>query len=140
MAKLCEVIKQKRTSGLVTCNIFHGQAVKPLKSALRSLGLRNIPDHLWVELSAKDAHAHLAKCLCRDLAYSSKIMSKPEASQLASAFLSQFSGSLKYLTNTSNFLEDGGWSYDPISNATIDTGVLVENNGLIGILWFEDED
>jgi hypothetical protein len=68
-------------------------------------------------------------------------MSLSEAKQLLLRFFSFFAADCQFFTNAS-FNNDYSRikSWNPITKATFDTGVVIVNTHRIGILWVEDED
>ncbi|MEP7096386.1 MAG: hypothetical protein ABI748_01880, partial [Dokdonella sp.] len=102
----------------------------------------------WLEISAYDARIVAAAVLQRDLAHDAEIMSRAEATELAEAFLDLAPEPHVYFTNGSwadlfdeeNKSSSDSVSFDPISNATFDAGVICVGDGVTAILWVEDED
>lgn len=112
---------------------------------VRSLGLRAIGES-WRELTRDEARAALRDVLHRDQAYRGELMSESAAQAFADEFLVGFGPGARFYTNAvfPSEAERGlpGWagSYDPITSATFDTGVLVVSAREAGLLWIEDED
>lgn len=91
--------------------------------------------------------------LHRDLAYNSPMMEEPRAAELASSFLRSL-GPGRWFTNGDFPLVHGrgspkpagsptawaGGSWNPLSAATFDTGVLFAGADAVAIAWVEDED
>lgn len=138
-------IAEKRKYGFISC------AVKSLAAGadrsdpqfliaglLKELGF--IPVALD-EIEDGQARRIFNLILSRDLAYRVEIMSQEEANQLAERFLAFFEPPVRYFTN-GYFTENPFYlrSWDPISKATFDTGVVVLSETRIGLLWAEDED
>ncbi|WP_154223030.1 hypothetical protein [Marinicella rhabdoformis] len=143
MANICSIIKEKRTAGQTVCHVFHGSKVLARKLQLKRLGFNDIPDELWIEINRLDAKRLLTDCLAHDLAYQINIMPEQKAQELASAFLKCFDKDTAFLTNqTHNFdnIGKGFLSWEPITNATFDTGIIAVKEGVVGILWVKDED
>lgn len=144
MAGICERIKERRSVGHTTCALFQGADIVSREARLGRLGYRDMPEHLWVAATRDEAVRVIAGCLARDLAYDEEIMPEEDARELAVAFVATFDGNARFLTNSRRFLVDSksyssdGWT--PISQATFDTGVIVEAEGVVGIVWVEDED
>jgi hypothetical protein len=73
-------------------------------------------------------------------------MSEAAATALAAEFLSRFGETARFYTNGTFPPHDerrpAGWmgSWDPITRATFDTGVIAVDDVTVGLLWFEDED
>ena len=144
MAGICERIKERRSRGRTTCALYHGADIVSRKERLKRLGYRGIPERLWVVATRDEALSIVTDCLARDLADDHEVMPEDEARDLAAAFLANFDDNAQFLTNSRRFLisarSETGYGLSPISHATFDTGVLVEANGVIGIVWVEDED
>ena len=100
----------------------------------------------WRELTPDSARAVLDRVLERDLAYGGQAMSPEIAQQLSREFVNLFSTRCCYYTNGDfpppEQYRDGGWagSWDPVTQATFDTGVIAVDSGHAGLLWIEDED
>jgi hypothetical protein len=82
-----------------------------------------------------------------DAAYNSEIIPLPRAAELADRFLDQFgTDGVRYYTNGTFHEARGpsltwsGASWNPATEATFDTGVLVVGPNGSGCLWVEDED
>jgi hypothetical protein len=83
--------------------------------------------------------------LHKDMAYDSEMMSLEEAEELAERFLSYFSDTARYYSNSEwKKKESTGThhlnSWDPLTDATFDSGLIIIDEKQIGITWFEDED
>ncbi len=144
MLNICDRIKEKRDCGRVTCAIFHREQVLPRNERLNFLGLRNLPDHQWIEVSHDEAKDLLIEFLTHDLAYRYEIMPATDAAELIDAYLKNFENNTRMLTNTTMFNRDsdpaGSYQLTPLTDATFDAGILFEDGGVVGILWVEDED
>jgi hypothetical protein len=95
----------------------------------------------WIEINREEAKKILLLILTKDLAYKTNLMSLSEAKQLLLRFFSFFTADCKFFTNAS-FTNDYSRikSWNSITKATFDTGVVIVNTHRIGILWVEDED
>ena len=143
MAGICERIKEQRTVGHTTCALFHGADIVSRKERLKRLGYRDIPERFWVNATRDEALSIVTDCLARDMAHDQEVMPEGQARELAAAFLANFDDNAQFLTNSRRFVanpDPAGYGWEPISHATFDTGVLVEANGVVGIVWVEDED
>jgi hypothetical protein len=71
-------------------------------------------------------------------------MSEEESIELSSRFIGIFEKDAKFFTNASfgknsaNKIKLSSWN--PITNATFDTGIFVIDKKTVGCLWVEDED
>lgn len=108
--------------------------------SLRALG------DAWLEISANDAQTIAAAVLSRELTHSEEIMPEADAIELADAFIDLAPEPHTYFTN-------GDWAdamragadaddvgFDPISDSTFDAGIICVGEGVVSILWVEDED
>ena len=102
----------------------------------------------WRELTRTDAYAVLTAALTRDLAYDAELMDEGTARAFADDFLGRFSVDAQFFTNGEFRPPPTGASgqaqrtaeWDPLTEATFDTGVAVVDVDRAGLLWFEDED
>ena len=100
----------------------------------------------WRELTRENACVFLERVLGRDLAYDGQAMSPDLAEQLSREFVALFSGRSFYYTNgdfpSPEHYREGGWagSWDPVTLATFDTGVVAVDGDHAGLVWIEDED
>lgn len=95
----------------------------------------------YQEIDQQDATKLLTLILHRDLAYNSEIMPESDATLLAQRFLNYVTdGEARYFTNGTFHNPSGGAEWNPATDATFDTGVLVLSSKTSGCLWVEDED
>jgi hypothetical protein len=92
----------------------------------------------WRLIQVDTAKAILTRILWKDLAYSRERMSLSTAKRLAADFLANFVPPMLYVTNGENL--ESNYSYDPITDATFDGGVIVFDGAKVGMLWVMDED
>lgn len=143
MTSICERIKKRRRVGRTVCAVFDGQGIIPRGARLKDFGYQDIPDGTWVSVNRTEALKVVVHCLTQDLAYGARLMSAQEARELGEAFLANFDEDARFLTNSPYFRDDfrgSAFSWKPISGSAVDTGIVVESGGLVGILWVEDED
>lgn len=135
---ICKQIDHLRDCGYVNCGIIDESMT------LKKLALRFelfFEPNIYKEISRKQAAALLRKILHRDLAYNSKIISQAKAENLATRFLDCFDKqSAKYYTNGDFYEINPKRGWNPATNATFDTGILVISKSKAGCLWVEDED
>jgi hypothetical protein len=113
----------------------------------REFGLKDDPA-CYKEIDEPSARLLARRILHQDLAYNAELIPLARAEELASRFLDQFGPDARYLTNGSWHLPPvaladrvvQGPSWDPVTDATFDTGVLVLGSRCSGCLWVEDED
>jgi hypothetical protein len=55
MTSICDRIKERRNVGRTICAVFHGGEVVSRKIRLKRLGLRDIPEELWVVITRIEA-------------------------------------------------------------------------------------
>lgn len=92
----------------------------------------------WRRIKVETAEAILSRILWKDLAYSIERMSLSTAKRLAAEFLKNFVPPMLYLTNGENLAHN--YTYDPITDATFDGGVIAFDGKKVGMLWVMDED
>jgi hypothetical protein len=106
------------------------------------------PTHDWRAVEKTRALSILTQVLHRDLAYDAPIMPQKEAHDLARGFLDLLPDARAFFTNGTwgaqpEVLDDKvtrGASWDPISKATFDAGVICVAERESALLWVEDED
>jgi hypothetical protein len=101
----------------------------------------------YKEIEAAAALRLAALILHQDMAYNAVIMPAARAAELAGRFLAQFgTEGVRFYTNGTFHAGRGerltwsGVSWDPVTAATFDTGVLILGPHCSGCLWVEDED
>ena len=135
---ICEEIDNMRDCGFVNCGIIDESLT--LKELTFKFELFFEPN-LYEEISYQQAATLLRKILHRDLAYNAKIMSEAKAEELAIRFLNCFDReSAQFYTNGDFYEVNPRRGWNPATNATFDTGVIVISNSRVGCLWVEDED
>jgi hypothetical protein len=139
-------IPAARGYGVVRCGLS-SQPSPTVPDLACEFGLLDDPA-CYREIDREAARRLVQLILHRDLAYFGKIMSQARAVQLAECFLDQFDTHARFYTN-GTFHESPeqltpavrfGLSWDAVTNATFDTGVLVISPQGAGCLWVEDED
>ena len=145
-------VLESRDFGVVQCEFrkleelnSSGDTRQIADALVRMGGLRPLGTK-WRNLTLENARAALERVLGRDLAYGAQTMSPETAHELSREFVSLFSGSSFFYTNGDfpppDAYREGGWagSWDPITRATFDTGVVAVDGDHAGLLWIEDED
>ncbi|MFN8666869.1 MAG: hypothetical protein U0164_06650 [Gemmatimonadaceae bacterium] len=148
-----EAVLKRRTSGRVSCAIVaRDPALSPTAAADRAVqgvGLRPLGDG-WLEISDTDAEVIATGVLHRDLAYGAEIMPLAQAAELASDLFAlvplpmtcftngEWADALGDADDAGEALESVG--FDPISDATLDAGVVCVGEEVTLLLWVEDED
>ena len=104
----------------------------------------------WLEISESDAERIATGVLHRDLAYGAELIPLAEAEELASALIALVPLPMTCFTNgdwvdafdadrdSGESLESVG--FDPISDATLDAGIVCVSEEVTLLLWVEDED
>jgi hypothetical protein len=134
-----------RNCGVVHCGLS-SRASPSLSELAVEFGLAGDSAN-YKEIDAASARRLLQLVLNQDIAYNAEIMSAARAAELADQFLAQFgTDGVRFYTN-GTFHETRGpklaWSdasWNPVTAATFDTGVLVVGPRCSGCLWVEDED
>lgn len=118
-------------------------AVQSVESAAELFELSNHKG-IYKEVERSEALCVLKNVLHKDMAYSTTIMSSEKAQNLANEFVQQFGDDAVFYTNGQfgKALGDPsiGPSWTPATDATFDTGVIVIADGVVGCVWFMDED
>lgn len=135
---ICEEINNLRNRGYINCGIVDESL------SLKKLALRFelfFEPNTYKEISYKQTVSLLRNILHCDLAYNSKIMSQAKAENLTTRFLDCFNKeSVQYYTNGDFYEINPTHGWNPATNATFDTGILVISKSKVGCLWVEDED
>ena len=140
-----EEICASRNCGVVRCGLSLSSTTVP--ELAREFGLRDDLSS-YKEIDEETARRLVRLILHQDMAYHSDVMPAARAAELADRFLGQFAAGARFFTN-GNFYEerkkisDSAWSgpsWNPVTEATFDTGLLVLATGWHGCLWIEDED
>lgn len=141
-----EKILRLRNCGIVHISFMNRAKKDPLESLLelgKKIGLSIQNKHLK-SIEKGLAMDILNLVLKQDLAYSSPIMPSEQADVLTRSFCDQFEKNSKFFTNGSFEKNISGElalvSWDPITEATFDTGVFIIDEMSMGCLWVEDED
>jgi hypothetical protein len=142
---VAEEIIAARGFGDVHCGIS-SQTSPSVAQLAREFGLADDPGP-YKEIDAAAAKRLVQTLLHLDMAYNAEVMPAARAAELAERFLAQFaSAGVRFYTNSTFHECRGGkltWSgvsWDPVTSATFDTGVLVIGPESSGCLWVEDED
>ena len=148
--ELEEAVRQQRSAGVITMQrISRSTTMTSIAAAdelARAVGYKPLGNR-WVPLSPDDATIVLLLVLERDLAYGESLMDRILAERLAVEFLGSVGEHASFFTNGSwaepPLTPRGlprGQSWEPLSHATIDAGVLGVGPQQAAILWAEDED
>jgi hypothetical protein len=143
---VAEDIIAARIYGEVRCGLS-SRPSPTVPELAREFGLRDEAG-CYKEIDQQDARQLVQTLLHRDMAYNAEVMPEARAAELADAFLAQFGPGTRYFSNGNWHLPpvartDGvvwGASWDPVTPATFDAGVLVIGPEQSGCLWIEDED
>jgi hypothetical protein len=104
-----------------------------------SLGFLPIGEK-WRRIERQEALHILESILSLDLAYLSPVMPRERAHQVAGSFLAHFTSGIAHFRTNGSFDDKHAGSWESISDATFDHGVVAFDDEHIGILWAEDED
>lgn len=98
----------------------------------------------WLEIKRPDAERLLTSILHKDMAYNYECMEISLARAAARSFFDQFAPTAKFFTNAEWRTGSGGLvevnSWNNITDATFDAGIVALDDLNIGIVWIEDED
>ena len=132
------------------CGVVHcGQSTRPTPTVpelAAEFGLADNPA-LYKEIDADAARRLAALVLNQDMAYNAEIVPAARAAELAERFIATFgTDGVRFYTN-GTFHEVRGpklgspsASWNPVTAATFDTGILVIGRQHSCCLWVEDED
>jgi hypothetical protein len=146
MMGVAEDVIAARIYGVVRCGL--SSLVSPsVPEVAREFGLFD-EVVLYKEIDKPAARRVLQRVLHRDMAYNGEVMAEARAVELAEQFLAQFRQDTRYYTNGSWHMPSvelsdrvvHGASWDPVTTATFDTGILAIGPERSGCLWIEDED
>ncbi len=113
-----------------------------IEKTMGRLGLYPKPGCLR-EISLSAAREALKTILWKDLAYHSELLSESDATERASYLANLFSTTdTKYFTNGDweNYHRKNGLSFDSLTDAAFDAGVLFVNKEYAASIWVQDED
>lgn len=147
-----EQILRLRDAGHTTCAIVNASSQPSAKDdatdvadrIVQAHGFQGITDG-WIEISANDAHAIITALLHRDLAYGAELMPMATASDLSTQLLDGVPEPHRYFTNGEWTVSESGdeatlHGWNPISDASFDSGVVCLGDGRAALFWVQDED
>ena len=97
------------------------------------------PDEL-TEIAPEQAQHVLERVLARDLAYGAKLMRERRAVRLAGSLVATLPEPARWWTNGGLLLDERIRSWNPLTPATFDTGVIGVSRDDLLLAWFTDED
>jgi hypothetical protein len=144
---VAEEIIAARVYGVARCGLSKQPTRPTVPELAREFGLSDEASS-YKEIDVAAARLLIRSVLHQDMAYKAEVMPESLAAHLADRFLAQFGPGARYFSNGSWHLPpivraDGivcGPSWDPVTAATFDTGVLAIGDERAGCLWIEDED
>jgi|HigsolmetaAR201D_1030396.scaffolds.fasta_scaffold05994_6 hypothetical protein len=144
MDSLMELIEKRKSGRVRICFASYWGEGLPDVLARFGLSCTASPDAGLREVQRVEARTIVASLLHRDMAYKAEIMSTEEAESLADRFLEQFpSDKTRFLTNLGRSKDQGldfDTSWNPLTSATFDAGVICISERIAGCFWAEDED
>jgi hypothetical protein len=138
-------IPVERDAGSVRCASMKVWGAPALGSILSTFGLAAEPKFLR-EVPADKAKQVLAAILHQDMAYKSEAMPLARAMQLAQDFLSSHESGARFFINadwSEYFAPKNGpssFSWNGLTEATFDAGVVAIDQSIASCVWVEDED
>ena len=140
---LCKTIRTKRSAGqVIVIRAPHAASDNPWQIANQlviSTGWILPPE--WTAIDRDTAVAILAECLHHDLAYHVELQPRPSAEAQATAIVDTVGSDALFFTNGSLAIpnvQDRSWN--SITTATFDTGVIAIGRRWGILCWFLDED
>jgi len=134
---------QKSLKGNGIFLTFDGVLWQEKDKALRADSRIEYEDLKLYEVKRREAIQLLISAMSNDLCYGVKRLGKGTAEQIAKEFVGSFHEQARFYTNSDVPYDKKGsaWSFSPITNATIDTGVIVrEGKNLVSLIWVMDID
>lgn len=134
---------KKQTGGRAFFYSFQDVAWATRYEGLREAGFINSDTLKLSEVKVEDAEKLLIDVLSTDLCYKSEVMSKHRARELAKEFIALQDKQARFFTNSNvpYRSSESSWSFTPITEATIDTGLMVKvGKQLDSMLWVADID
>jgi len=137
-----DVIRTERSAGKVFAGTTTG--AKSVVALAGAFGLKGDAS-LYHQVDAEMARAILVAVLHRDLAYGNRLLSLARAEELAGQVMQRFPGAgVRFLTN-GQFKHGAAAAlvlsrWDPATDATFDTGVLMLGTTESGCVWVAEED
>lgn len=143
IAELAKQINDHRGSGFIHLRYqtLSERTTDPLyviKGQAQAWGFKSYPT---LEVTRDRARRIAELILKKDLACGADSIPKEYAGSYVDRFFAWFDNNSRYFTN-SRSLDDGGVlsGWNPITDATFDTGVFISDSKGIGVIWAEDED
>ncbi|MBW4612110.1 MAG: hypothetical protein KME21_02295 [Desmonostoc vinosum HA7617-LM4] len=150
LAKLQTEIISKRDIGKIVFEIkqlISDSTVEKLENVtnilnlfVTQLGYFDI-DNKWLKINQEEAKKISLLVMTKDLAYRGEIMDIEAAEQISTQIFNLFAKDCQFFTNAifvDNYSAISSWN--PVTPATFDTGIIILSNTKIGMLWVEDED
>lgn len=135
-------IIRERIFGAVRCGII-AQPVSTVSELARQFGLRDDSGD-YDEIDETAARAILELILHQEFTHRAEVMPVERAAELAGLFLTEIGGRPRFFSNRLWPIPKGGtWdslSWNGVTDATFDTGVLILGPTTSACLWVEDED
>ncbi len=134
---------KKKTGGRAFFYSFRDVAWATRYEGLREAGFLNSDILQLSEVKTEDVEKLLIDVLSTDLCYKSEVMSKYSARELAKEFITLQDKQARFFTNSNTpySSSESAWSFTPITEATIDTGLMVKvGKQLDSMLWVADID
>jgi hypothetical protein len=137
-----DAIRKERKAGKLFC----GTAARAdsAVAAAASFGLKGDAG-LYHEIEAEMARDILAGVLHRDLAYGNRLMSLARAEELATQVIQRFADPKSRFFTNGEFKQNAAVGlvlsdWDPATDATFDTGVIILGASEAACVWVADED
>lgn len=134
---------KKKTGGRAFLYSFQDVAWATRYEGLREAGFINSDILRLTEVKVEGVEKLLIDILSTDFCYKSEIMSRHDASELAKEFIALQDKQARFFTNSNvpYRSDESAWSFTPITEATIYTGLMVKvGKQLDSMLWVADID
>jgi hypothetical protein len=127
---ICETLESMRPEGKAVFGIFHGSQILPRKERIKKYNYYNLPEEFWRVISLKEAEKALIESYCHHPETNRKLLNEADVEILIKDYLSTFPNEAEIRTND---------SLEPVSSSFYDTTILIELNGVVGLVCIEDQ-
>ena len=122
-------------------------AIDAVNEIVPRIGLKALPRADWVEISAPDASAHLARALTEHLVYGSEILPRRVAADIAERVINLLPGA-RHFTNgrfppnvPPDFSVNRSYvGFPPLTESLQDTGIVMVDDENVVVVWCESDD
>ena len=127
----------------LTCRYFDAVLWRDRDAHLTTIGFNPLPRGGWHEVDRKTAIDLLSSAMAIDLCYGLKNLPRGTAREFAEGFCAPLHWQDRFFTDASRPWDGNvnGWSFGPLTEATMDTGVIVKSGeSFAGLFWIASWD